>query len=267
MPYWFYLLGLADLFFVLWFFTSEVARLLLWRRIDRMERLLHALPNGRYFDRFATPLVTLVVGLAAGYGINAMGEDGAEGFFGLLVVVAVAAALGHYHFREATGTLPRPVPRARWRLALAEGRRVLDGDAVLSPAEAARLRARVVALGGVGERLVHHAVALTWREALRRERRWAVGLAACAALLPLVTMARVAAVRGVHADVVGAVALLGGMSAAVVIGAAARHARHRRELYALGSELRQQTRVLLDRMPAPAGGDDPHPRRRGPVSG
>ncbi|MEV0470921.1 hypothetical protein [Streptomyces prunicolor] len=259
MPYWFYLLGLADLFFVLWFFIYEVARLVLWQRIDRMERLLHALPNGRYFDRFATPLVTLVVGLAAGYGVNDMGEDGAEGFFGLLTVVAVAAALGQYHFREVTGTLPRPVPRARWRLELAEGRRVLDGDGVLLPTEATRLRARVVGLGGVGERLVHRAVALTWREALRRERWWAVGGVACAALLPLVTMARVVAVRGVHTDVAGAVALLGGMSAAVAVGAAARHARHRRELHALGSELRQQTRVLLDRMPAPAGGDDPHP--------
>jgi hypothetical protein len=257
VPYWFYLLAVADLFFVLWIFLYEVARLLLWRRIDRMERLLHALPNGRYFDRFATPLVTLVVGLAAGYGINAMSEDGAEGFTGLLVVLAVAGALGQYHFREATGTLPRPVPRARWRLALAEGRRVLDGDGVLSPAEAARLRARVVSLRGVGERLVHRAVALTWREALRRERRWAVGLAACAALLPLVTMARVVAVRGVHADSAGAVALLGGMSAAVAVSAAARRARHRRELCALGRELSRQTPALLDRLPAPPGGDGP----------
>jgi len=245
-PLWFVAAGTAEVLFAAAFLAGETAGLLLWRRIAGAERTLHALPHDRYAGRFATPTVTFVVGLAAGYGINTMSEDGPAGLAGPVPVAVIAVALGRHRFQDATGTLPRPVARARWRLALAEARRALEAGAPLPRAESARLRSRIAVVGAVGDRLESRVTATTWKDAVRCERHRVAGPVACAALLPLPVAAGV--VAGAGAGTAAPLGTLLGASAAVAGGAAARRARHRRGLSALGAELRREADRLLERL-------------------
>jgi hypothetical protein len=243
-PLWFLAVGMAEVAFVAAFFVSECVRLLFREQIADTERKLHALPGARYISHFATPMATFTVGLVAGYGINQMSEGGIAGFSGLVTVAVIGVALGRFHLQDATGTLPRPVPRARWRLQLADARRTFDNASSLPAVELDRVRSRLDVIAEVGDRLVQRSSTLTWRNAIRRERRWVVVLVPTAAFLPLAAVARTVAVHGLGTAAAGQLGVLSLMTACVIAAAVARRTRHQRELYALGTELRSEAARL-----------------------
>lgn len=245
-------LGYAELIFVVCFFLNEVVQFVFRGWITRVERAMHALPNDRYYTRFALPIITAITAACVGIGINLMtGEEGLKGYAGLLLIIIFLFMLGRYLLGDATGSLPRPISRARLRRLLVEAAERLDSAEPLTAVEAARLRDRLTLIGQVGDRLARRAHAESWRQAIRNEQRWLIIGVTLAILLPLTGVVWITirlATGDSKTTSVSALGMLLILVFAATAGAFLRRVRHRRNLSELGAELRTNSVALLARL-------------------
>lgn len=254
-PAWFVVLALLELAFVTCFFATELARFA-WRgHLTRIERTLHAVPTDRYVNRFFLPLASVIVSASVGIGINLLTNVDLSSlgqYLGLVLVVVSVVVIGGYLGRHATESFPRPGARARLRRALAEVEEALGSDAVLEPSDLLRMRARLRRIRGVGSRLERRASSMGWRDVVRQERRWFAAAVALAALLPFVALVWSVVLAVEREDPVEAspAGMLASLGVATVIAASLRSVRYRRDLHALGVELRTASERLLLRLPS-----------------
>ncbi|HEX6470337.1 MAG TPA: hypothetical protein VF069_14665 [Streptosporangiaceae bacterium] len=251
-PWWFVVLGYAELIFVTCFFSSEAMNLVFRGWVTRMERTAHAVPPDRYFTRFGIPMITATTAACVGVGINLFTDkDPLQAYAGLLLIIVFLFVLGRYLLQDAARTLPPPLPRARLRRLLAEIKEELDFDTPMTPAEAALLQARLTRMSKVGDRLQQRAARQRWRDAIGGERRWLAAGVALAVLLPFIGVVRIAMRMARHdlgPEAWPYVGLLVAQSAAAIAGAVMRRIRLRRNLRDLGVELRGESEVLSRRL-------------------
>jgi hypothetical protein len=250
-PWWFLVLGYAELIFVVSFFLNEVAHSIFRGSIIRVERAMHAIPHDRYYTRFALPLIAAITAACIGIGINLMtGNEGLRGYVGLLLIIVFLFLLGRYLLSDATGSLPRPIPRARLRRLLAEAGERLDSAESLTASETVRLIDQLTRIGKVGDRLARRANEESWWKTIRNERRWLVISISLAILLPLAGIIRITVHLATSDSNTAASSALGlfVLAAAAAAGAFLRRMRHRRNLSELGVELRAESDALLARV-------------------
>ena len=265
-PWWFVVLGFAEGIFVTCVFFSELTLFAFRRQIFRLDRAMHSIPDDRYFSVVFLPVVSVLVGVSGGIGVNLMtGDDELAGYVGMLLVMACVVALMWCLLRYAMGSGLRGTrPPFRVRQELVRIRGSLDPDGPVTHDRAARIRVQLTRLRRTGDRLVERAGKGTWRDAVRNERRWLVAALVIAFLLPLVGAARIALrlVQGhVRTEAVPSLAILLGLSTAIAVGAVMRRIRHRLDQKELGTELRSESEALLARLAKVAPMHVPQPAR------
>ncbi|MBJ3807084.1 hypothetical protein [Streptomyces flavofungini] len=254
----------ADIFYVVPTLTGELLSLLLWKRIDRFERRLHAISDDRYFAVFTTPVLAFVGGLGGGISTSMIGEGAGASVLGFVLSALIVFGVARHQYGEATGRRPRPVPRARWRQRAAELSRLLSDGVAPAGRERHRLRRRVAALGEIGSRITAGVRGRTWRDAFRSESRTSRALIVTSFILP-VGVSLWASVRfGVTGNTfVGHVIMLT-LAIAAATTPLLRWVRTRNSLLALGHELSVQSHDLL-RILSQAALPRPRPPRLRPA--
>lgn len=238
-------LFVIDLVYVGPALMTELITLLLWRRIMRFEKRVHAIPDERYFTVFTTPILAFIGGLGGGHATSMIGEGVAATFIGVLTAGTLVYKVMRNQYSEATGRRPRPVPCARWRQQAAELAHLLSGEPALTGPERVRVRRRAIALGAIGSRIAGAAQARSWPGAFGAEPRRRQVVIVTSVALPIFLAAWSAISFGVSNRPVLVYGLMLVLSLAGAAAPVLRWVDTRRTLLALGQELAETSHSLV----------------------
>ncbi|MCX4676048.1 hypothetical protein OG413_12150 [Streptomyces sp. NBC_01433] len=244
---WVGLVG-ADVAYVAVTFIAQLLSMLLSHRIDRFERRLHSIPDERYFTEFTTPVLAFVGGLAGGISTSMIGEGPGATVLGFAMSTLIVLAVARNQYSEAIGRRPRSVARARWRQQAAELSRILSDGSVLAVRERRRLQQRAVALGEIGSRITAAVRIRTWRDAFHAESRKSQAAIVISAALPIAVSVWPSIRHGVSGSTFLGYAIMLALSAAAAATPVLRWVQARSSLLALGHELSERSRDLLQRL-------------------
>ncbi|MFI6088577.1 hypothetical protein [Streptomyces sp. NPDC051218] len=253
---WVGLVG-ADMVYVGATFMAESMMMLLSRRVDRFERRIHSIPDERYFTEFATPVLAFVGGLAGGISTSLIGEGPGATALGFTMSAIIVFAVARNQYSGAIGHRPRPAVRARWRREAAGASRALDNSSALTALERRDVQQRAHVLGGIGSRITAAVRQRTWRDAFQAESRKRQAATVMSVALPIAASLWASFRYGLSGSSLLGHAVLLAVSAAAVATPTLRWVQTRRSLLALGQELSEYSRDLLQRLSQTAS---PRPR-------
>jgi len=105
---WTFNLAVSAILGLLTTFVSVAIVFLLHKPINRIEQVLHRLPEERYHTQFATPIVTVFVGtIVAGFGVSLMIQEGNTGFVGFLLAILAVFLVARYCYTVVKRTSMR----------------------------------------------------------------------------------------------------------------------------------------------------------------
>lgn len=247
---WISLLGLTGTYAVSMLF-GELVGLVLWRRIDRMERKIHAVSFDEYSVKSAIPMAALVVSLVGSHFLSRAQGNSPQALMSYLMLAALLLAFGHF-LHQVTTAAPkaRTVGRARWRRHNAEVRSRLESGEPLSFEEHTSIRGRLNRLFVVGARVASYAESMTWQQAFRSESAARKVVTVAAVFMPVALAGWAVGANGLHPGSMHAAGLLLALSVLAVAGPLVRLARRRREVRSLGEEIRDQSKRLIEQVDA-----------------